>query len=300
MSHVAIQHYGHGAPLGRIEDQLGIGHGTLVQALHQLRRGLKDVPDRLIEVYRSAPVKHADETGWRNDGHNGYAWLFCTPDLSLYRFRQTRSAQVPQQVLGSAPLPGVLVVDRYNAYNKSPCVLQYCYAHRLREVTDLETKFPEAPEIRAFVHALAPRLAQAMKLRSLKLPPRRFRERAARLKRSIQGIICRPARHPGIWGIQDLFRTHKERLYHWAKDPRIPADNNLAERELRPLVIARKISFGSQSDAGAQTRETLMTILHTLRKRVPDVAQAFTQALDTLAANPSLDPYAVLFPPDSS
>lgn len=39
----------------------------------------------------------------------------------------------------------------------------------------------------------------------------------------------------------------------------MPAENNLAERELRPLVIARKVSFGSQSDAGARTREILMT-----------------------------------------
>jgi len=48
----------------------------------------------------------------------------------------------------------------------------------------------------------------------------------------------------------------------------VPADNNRAERELRPLVIARKVSFGSQSDAGAQTREILMTVLHTLKKNV--------------------------------
>jgi transposase len=300
MAHVAVQHYGYGAPLGRLEDQLGMGHGTLVYALHQLRRWLKHVPDRLLPAYRSAPVKHADETGWRRDGQGGYAWLYCTPDLSLYRFRQTRSAQVPREVLGPAPLPGVLVVDRYSAYNKAPCLLQYCYAHLHREVTDLEKKFPEAPEVRAFVKALAPRLAQAMKLRSRTLTPRQFRHKAARLQRSIQGVIYRPARHPAVWNIQDLFRTHKDRLYHWTKDPNIPADNHRAERELRPLVIARKISFGSQSDAGAQTRETLMTILHTLKKRVPDMPQAFTEALDTLAQDPSRDPYAVLFPPDSS
>jgi len=43
--------------------------------------------------------------------------------------------------------------------------------------------------------------------------------------------------------------------------PPIPAENNRAERALRPLVIARKVSFGSQSEAGAGTREILMTVL---------------------------------------
>jgi hypothetical protein len=49
----------------------------------------------------------------------------------------------------------------------------------------------------------------------------------------------------------------------------------MAERELRPLVIARKVSFGSQSEASVATRETLMTVVHTLRKIVPDVTDAF-------------------------
>jgi len=75
-------------------------------------------PDSLIEVYRDSEVKHADETGWRTDGNNGYAWLFCTPKISIFRFRRTRSASVPREIFGEKPVPGVLVVDRYNGYNK--------------------------------------------------------------------------------------------------------------------------------------------------------------------------------------
>ena len=71
--------------------------------------------------YRRAPVRHADETGWRTAGRNGYAWLFCTETLSLFRFRGSRSAQVAQQVLGTRRLAGVLVVDRYEGYHRSPC-----------------------------------------------------------------------------------------------------------------------------------------------------------------------------------
>ena len=93
-------------------------------------------------------------------------------------------------------------------------------------------------------------------------------------------------------------REQAARLYHWAKAPTIPADNNRAERELRPLVIARKISFGSQSEQGAQTREILMSVLHTLAKRTENVFGAFKEALDVLAENEKRDPYKLLF--DSS
>ena len=105
-----------------------------------------------------------------------------------------------------------------------------------------------------------------------------------------------PAQHPGVQRIQDFFREKADRLYHWARDRTVPADNNLAERDLRPLVIARKVSFGSQSDAGAHTREVLMTILYTLKKRSADPALAFKTALDAMAADPSLNPYSALFP----
>ena len=79
-----------------------------------------------------------------------------------------------------------------------------------------------------------------------------------------------------------------------------PADNNLAERELRPLVIARKISFGSQSDAGARTREILMTVLHTLKKKTSDVTIAFKSSLDKLTEQADIDSYKAIFSLDSS
>jgi len=285
---------------GQIERQTGIGYSSLVDALHQLSERLKGVPKALIQAYRHALVKHADETGWRTEGHNGYAWLFCTQDLSIYRFRRTRSGRVAREVFGDKPLPGVLVVDRYNGYNRMPCSLQYCYVHLLRDVKDLDKEFPDDPEVRCFVEALVPQLASAVSLRGLGLTARQFKRQAAKIKDNILQIIHHQARHPAVQTMQDLFRDKADRLYHWADDPHIPADNNRAERELRPLVIARKISFGSQSDAGARTRETLMTVLHTVAKKTPDVMNAFKSVLDKLAEQPDADPTNLLFQFNSS
>ena len=295
LTYLATQHYLYGTPLGQWERQTGIGVGSLVDALHQLARRLGTIPERLLAEYRQAAVKHADETGWRNDGANGYSGLFATPRLSLFRFRATRSAAVVREVFGPERLPGVLVVDRYAAYNAAPCQLQYCYAHLLRDLQDIEKDFPEQPEVRAFVGGLAPLLASAMALRGLKLAPPKFRRQAALLTGKIQDLINHPARHPAVQSYQDIFRQKADRLYHWAQDPAVPAENNFAERELRPLVVARKISFGSQSKKGAATREVLMSVLHTLRKRTPDPAAALRACLDCLAVTPTADPYDLLF-----
>ena len=295
---MAVEHYVHGLTVGYLSRQLAVNSGSLWAALHQLAQRLAKVPERLVAEYRRAPVKHADETGWRTDGHNGYVWLFCTERISLFRFRQSRSAQVAAEVFGPARLPGTLVVDRYNGYNRVPCALQYCYAHLAREVKDLGQEFPDRVEVQNFVHRLSPRLGQAMQLRTLGLSRAQFRPRAAALKAQIRATAAQPAQHPGIQKIQTLFREKADRLYHWARDPAIPADNNRAERELRPLVIARKISFGSQSQNGGRTREILMSVLHTLRKRTDDVLAAFKRGLDALAEDETRDPYSLLF--DSS
>ncbi len=298
LTHLAVEHYVHGVTLGHLSAQLGVGQGSLWAALHQLARRLATVPQRLLLEYRRALVKHADETGWRNDGHNGYAWLFCTALISLFRFRQSRSASVAKEVFGTQRLPGILVVDRYNGYNQMPCSIQYCYAHLLREVQDLGKEFPTVGEVSQFVASLAPLLAHAMKLRAQELTAARFRQQALELKVEIKALVHSPAQHPGIQKIQNIFREKAARLYHWSKNSAIPADNNRAERELRPLVIARKISFGSQSEQGAQTREILMSVLHTLRKRTNDLFATFKCALDALAADETRDPYMLLF--DSS
>jgi len=300
LAHVAMEHYVYGRTLGQIEKQTGIGYSSLVEALHLLSERWKEVPKALIQADRQAPVKHADETGWRTEGHNGYAWLFCTPELSIYRFRRTRSGSVAREVFGDKPVPGVLVVDRYNGYNRMPCSLQYCYAHLLRDVEDLEKEFPENAEIHGFVEALAPPLANAIHLRTPGLAARPFHREATKTKDRILQIVNRQARHPAIQTMQDLFRQKADRLYHWADDPQVPADNNRAERELRPLVIARKISFGSQSDAGARTREILMTVLLTLAKRTRDVMTAFKSVLDQLAEQPDADPAQLLLRFNSS
>lgn len=304
LAHVATEHYLNGITLGHLERQTGVGYGSLIKAMQKLAGILKDVPEQLIRDYRQAKVKHADETGWRNDGRNGYAWLFTSQNTSVFRFRETRSGKIAREVLGSDAIAGVLVVDRYNGYNKAPCKIQYCYSHLLRTVEGLEKEFPAKPEIKRFVEACAPLLAEAMHLRSLPISDKVFYKRASKTKEEIIKIMNSEANHPAIQNIQNIFRENYNRLYHWADDRKVPAENNFAERELRRLVIARKISFCTHSQEGLRTRETLMTVLKTLKQRLPqdaeaDVCNAFKNFLDKLAADPNIDIYQTLFPQKS-
>jgi hypothetical protein len=111
-------------------------------------------------------------------------------------------------------------------------------------------------------------------------------------------LVEQPAQDLGVRQALGIFRDNAHRLCHWVTNRAVPADNNRAERELRPTVIARKVSFGSQSDAGAKTREVLMSAVHTLVKRFADPEAHFKSVLDQLATDPGKDPVALLL--DSS
>jgi hypothetical protein len=98
-------------------------------------------------------------------------------------------------------------------------------------------------------------------------------------------------------GILDrLIQEYRQAPVKHADDRGVPAENNLAERDLRPTDIARKVSFGCQSDAGAHTRGVLMSVLHTLKERQVDMVAGLKAVLDLLAVDIQQDPFPFLFP----
>ena len=83
--------------MGRISEHMGVGAGSLMDIFHRCSRIFEDVPNSLTREYRSAPVKHADDTSWRTDGKNGYVWLFPTPELSVFQFGKNRFFEGPSR-----------------------------------------------------------------------------------------------------------------------------------------------------------------------------------------------------------
>lgn len=148
----------------------------------------------------------------------------------------------------------------------------------------------------AFGSTVAPLRSLAMGRRAQAISDPEFSRQAATLKAEIIAVMDHPAQHLGRRRLQAIFRANADRLYHWAADRQVPAENTLAERDLRPTGIARNVRVGSQSDAGAHTRGMLMAALHTRKKRQVDVVAHLQGALDHLAIQIRQDPFPLLFP----
>ena len=125
----------------RTVHQLKLSVGAIVGAVHEAAREAQPAVAAVLERIRGSPVVHADETGWRQDGANGYVWTFSTP-TDRYFVRRGRGKGVVDEVLGES-FSGVLVSDFYAAYNHYPGLKQRCWAHLLRDIRELEALYPQ-------------------------------------------------------------------------------------------------------------------------------------------------------------
>ena len=123
-------------PIERIQWYLATRHGlelsvgAIVSALHRVAARGQAVIEQILARIRGSPVVHADETGWREDGVNGYAWTISTP-TDRYFVRGRRERAVLEAALGDA-FAGVLVSDFYVAYTTYDGRHQYCWPHTIR------------------------------------------------------------------------------------------------------------------------------------------------------------------------
>ena len=120
---------------------LHLGLGDITGILHAVARHGQPEVEKIHQAIRCCPTANVDETGWREDGKNGYAWGFCTPE-ERYFVRGGRSGQVAKDVLGE-DYGGVVVSDFYSGYNALLSRHQRCWVHLLRDLKKLVEDNPE-------------------------------------------------------------------------------------------------------------------------------------------------------------
>ena len=129
----------------RTVHQLKLSVGAIVRTIHQAAQQAGPAVNEVLERIRRSPVVHADETGWRENGVNGYVWTFSTP-TERYFLRRGRGGEVVDEALGKA-FGGILVSDFYVAYHHYPGLKQRCWAHLLRDIHKLKVLYPEDQDL---------------------------------------------------------------------------------------------------------------------------------------------------------
>jgi transposase len=243
--------------------QLHLSVGAIVGAIRGAAQAAEATVVEIRERIRGSPVVHADETGWREDGVNGYVWTYSTP-TERYFLRRGRDKGVVDEVLGDS-FNGVLVSDFYAAYNHYPGLKQRCWVHLLRDLHQLQNWYPQDRKLArwaASVHRLY------LEAKAYSSPdPKHRRQAQLRLERRLLAR-CRPYLEDPL-AVQGKLCRRMERfikeLFVFVAYPEVPSDNNTAERSLRHLVTSRKISGGTRSGPGTHSKMVLASLFGTWR-----------------------------------
>ena len=172
-----------------------------------------------------------------------------------------------REALGDS-FSGVLVSDFYAGYDHYDGPKQRCWAHLLRDIHDQRTLYPDAAPLARWadvVHGIYDRAKACTH-------PQAKRRRTAQLALERQLLaLCQPFRHdPSATQaklcrrierhIKSLPRTGCGELFVFVAEPAVPSDNDAAERSLRHLVVSRKISGGTRSERGTDSKMTLASL----------------------------------------
>ena len=281
---VAVAKYTDHLPLERqvrmmAREGLEVDSQTLWDQVHALAMHVKPTYEALLARALSAPVLHADESGWPLLGKNGKSpgsvWNLSTPEVIVYRMMPSKSEEDGRKVLGS--YRGTVVADGYIVYDNlkraGPFRLANCWAHVLRHAEEAFENFPAAcGELLKMIRELYgierevpgpfPGTEDAQKLRH-----RLRQERSRPLTGEIYDWLFAQQGLPrSEFGKLVLYILERWKgLTVFLEDPLVPLDNNAAERALRGPVLGRKNHYGSRSKRGTLVAAILYSLCETAK-----------------------------------
>lgn len=247
---------------------LSISVGCIDNMCRGIGESLGQPVEEIAAEIQSAPVVHADESGWRQSGARYWIWVVVTSTLAMYMISQSRGAQVIRTMLGDR-FHGDLVSDRWSAYLIIEAIRrQLCWSHLMR---DFQGFVDRGGVARAFG------TEGVWLARALFSIWHRF-QHAAISRGEMQALMALVEIRVGkllqsglasadkkVVGFCKHLLPLESALFLFSRVPGVEPTNNRAERALRPIVLWRKGSFGTNSAQGSRFVERMMTVVMTCR-----------------------------------
>jgi transposase len=251
---------------------------ALQQPYEDLRSRLEQEPQVFMD---ETPTKQANQKAW--------LWTAVT---STYAVFSSRAATALPKLLGES-FQGIINCDRAKMYWRARH-LQWCWAHLVRDFQalvdhhDNQVKrlgFDLQREVNTMFHLWH-------RHRSGEIPWETFRTELQPVRDKVNALLLRGrcSGNKRLTGMCRELYDHREWLWTFAEHEGIEPTNNTAERALRPAVIYRKLSFGTQSEAGSRFIERMLTISETCRLQNRSIYQWLCDAVDASLSNETAPP----------
>jgi hypothetical protein len=224
--------------------------GGLALALQRVGRRLAPEYEKMPLLLQASAVVHVDETGWWVGEPGWYLHVFATAELTYYVVIDSRSREVVLGVLGDQ-FAGTLVTDCLAIYDDVNSSQQKCYSHHLKAVSVACEVHAQHGE--GYLLQIQALLRTSIYLKAFQgaAEAQQFQLCLNQLKGRAQGLLESPRADVQEEKVRLRLWKQRDHLFTFLERAEVPATNNLAERQLRPGVIARKISCGNKTPKGA-------------------------------------------------
>ena len=278
-----------------------VSRAYLRKLIAKVSDALEPAFEELLRALPEQDVLNIDETGHKDSGQRFWTWCFKASMYTLFRIDKSRGSQVLLDVLGEQ-FDGLIGCDYCSAYRKymrlnENVKVQFCLAHLIRDVKYLMTVADA--DTRCYGECLRDELRSLFEIfhrgheqewapyalqRTLKVARERI-------------IATATTQVPSTSEAQNMakrFATHGDSFFHFITyQDWIEPTNNLAEQAIRFVVIDRRITQGTRSQAGREWSERIWTVMATCTQRGLDVCDFLYRSLCAhwnQSAGPSLLP----------
>jgi transposase len=257
---------------------ISVSDGVLQDSNDTCYEFLTEIEHDIKEHIMHTEVIHNDETGIRCENKTQWVHTNSTHDHTLYTIHPKRGREALDAINILPDYPGVSVHDRYASYDGYPCQHALCNAHLLRDLKRLSED-----DHKVWAMQMKDLLLDAKALSEQDVQPTTaLREMLSRYDDIVHtGLRAEPAPAPknstcAKRGKQakaksqlllEVFQARKEHILRFLVDPRVPFDNNQAERDLRMIKLKQKISGCFRTKRGAEIFCRIRSFISTVKKQ---------------------------------
>jgi hypothetical protein len=250
------------------------------------------------QYVQQQPVVGADETSWmqgnadgaNQSGSKAWLWVAVTPLVTYFQVLLSRSTQAAQTLLG-VTFGGILTSDRHGGYNWVDLSRrQLCWAHLKREFIKISERNGVCGQLGEALVKQQEKLFELWhRVRDGTLERSDFRELAHSIRQQVLALLQEGADYeigskektPLAKTVRTCRQLLKVELAMWlfVTVEGVEPTNNAAERAIRPAVLWRRTSFGTQTAAGSTFVARMLTVVTTLRSQQRNVLEYMTAAI---------------------
>jgi transposase len=252
--------------------EIKMATGSVVNQQSVVSQALAEPVDEARGYVQEQAVRNVDETGWyqHDQDKKSWLWVVVTPMVTGYKIALSRAGKVAKDLVGEES-KGIVGSDRFSAYNwLANQMRQICWAHLLRDFQQILERGGASGVIGRYLRQEGEDvLALWSRIRDGTLSHAGFRAKLPAIKDRIHFwlTVGESCSHKKTSKTCDRILKVETALWTFVTHSGVEPTNNSAERALRKAVIWRKISYGTQSDAGSRFVERILTTVETCRQQ---------------------------------